>query len=257
MPLQRNIKISKYEAVSINFTVLAYPEPTNILLKKHNGKSWIPMNDSDNYSFTYKGVDIQFTILRVSEEDYGKYKLITRNDYGTYEHVFYVEPSGMEYSNPEPQNIANNYGLTVGLPVIVLITISVTVVGIILYRKGTCPVLREIFHNQQNEREMATTNVYQNITGGASEMDEQEREYDMIQRNTQERNIPIYEKCKSEIEKVDDSEPAYEKLADELKDTNKYSVLHAVNKRTDGIELDEDVSDCEKKDTAIYINMKI
>ncbi|XP_060574915.1 hemicentin-1-like [Ruditapes philippinarum] len=257
MPLQRNIKISKYETMSINFTVLAYPEPTNILLNKHNGKSWIPMNDSDNYSITYEGVDIQFTILHVSQEDYGKYKLIIKNDYGTYEHIFYIEHAAMEYSTSEPQNPANNYGLTVGLPVIVLITISVTVVSIILYRKRTCLVLREIFHKQQNEREMATTNLYQNTTGGERENDEHKREYEMIQRNTQERDIPIYEKYKSEIEKVDDSEQAYEKLADEFKVTNKYSVLHAIDKRTDGIELDEDVSNCEKKDTAIYINMKI
>jgi hypothetical protein len=44
----------------------------------------------------------------------------------------------------------------------------------------------------------------------------------------------------------------YDKLEDELKDKNQYCELHVENSKKD-----EDISNLNEKETAIYINMKV
>ncbi|XP_060562150.1 hemicentin-1-like isoform X2 [Ruditapes philippinarum] len=248
-PLQRRITISRNEAMNINFTVLAYPKPTNVLINKYNGLSWVSVNKSNNFEITNTGLDIQFTIHSVSDDDYGKYRLTIRNEYGVFEHVFHVESPAIESSDPEPRNPSYNYGLIVGLPLMIFIITLVIVVGIMLYRKRYFPVLSGLFNKQQNHG-MVSNNLYQNVTDSSTRNNDLENEYEKIKMNQLQTDTTNYESYKRE--RANESEVTYDKLEDELKDKNQYCELHVENSKKD-----EDISNLNEKETAIYINMKV
>ncbi|XP_053396503.1 hemicentin-1-like isoform X2 [Mercenaria mercenaria] len=94
--LNYNITSSLNVPARLSFTAIAYhePGPTGFLWHKEEARKWIPLLSNDDLQMSSSGLQTNLTILNVSHQNFGQYRLTVMNDIGKYEQYMFLEEKG-------------------------------------------------------------------------------------------------------------------------------------------------------------------
>ena len=98
--MTQNITIYKSlnDTVSLNLTVIAYPEPSpeHYYWEKINGTTTTNMTNGANVNMSVVSQEPRLTIHSLQQKHYGQYRLIiTYDTLRSYSHYFFISPPGM------------------------------------------------------------------------------------------------------------------------------------------------------------------
>ncbi|XP_060576316.1 receptor-type tyrosine-protein phosphatase epsilon-like [Ruditapes philippinarum] len=74
----------------LQFHFIAYPSPDTVLWQKYIISNWTNLSYKNNITTSRMEHNISLTVHNVSEEDFGRYRLIIANDVGNYTREFYI-----------------------------------------------------------------------------------------------------------------------------------------------------------------------
>ncbi|XP_053398031.1 uncharacterized protein LOC128556554 [Mercenaria mercenaria] len=133
--LKHNITSSLNVPVRLSFTAIAYPEPgpTGFLWHKEEARRWIPLLSNDDLQISSSGLQTNLTILNVSQQNFGQYRLTVMNDIGKYEQYMFLEEKDSheqhlkDYSNTTAVIVGVSLGIVSGALAVYSICLTIWV----------------------------------------------------------------------------------------------------------------------------------
>ncbi|XP_053372983.1 carcinoembryonic antigen-related cell adhesion molecule 5-like [Mercenaria mercenaria] len=169
----QNFTGSLYESVTLNLSTLAYPEPgsTGFLWHKESGMRWISLRSNTDLLISSSGLHSSLTIMNVSQQDYGQYRVTVTNAIGSYEHYLFLVDRNEQKNESTTVNCTvetDKTGLIVGICFGILsavLTVYSTFITIALKRKTSNT-------GTQSKEESTKQTTYINVAeGGTSRND--------------------------------------------------------------------------------------
>ncbi|XP_060574572.1 titin-like [Ruditapes philippinarum] len=115
--IRENITSVLDAPVTLTFEALAYPAPgpKGFTWYKQRETRWLQILTNEDFQISSSGLKTNLTILNVSENDYGQYRVTSENDFGSYNQYFYLLRHGLASTKVRYEDCTSCDILTIGI----------------------------------------------------------------------------------------------------------------------------------------------
>ncbi|XP_053372493.1 carcinoembryonic antigen-related cell adhesion molecule 2-like [Mercenaria mercenaria] len=155
--IKQNITSSLNVPVRLSFTAIAYPEPgpAGFAWHKENAMRWMPLLSNEDLEISSLDLQTNLTILNVSRQDFGQYRVTVTNDIGRYEQFIFLKEEGSYDLDTKdcPNSTVLIVGVTLGIISASLAAYSVYLT--IWFKKNMTNKGGSVYHQTRKEQTYA------------------------------------------------------------------------------------------------------
>ncbi|XP_060562075.1 uncharacterized protein LOC132721721 [Ruditapes philippinarum] len=180
-----NVTSSLGVPVRLSFIAIAYPEPgpKGFLWSKEDRHNWVSLLSNEDFQISSSGLETNLTILNVSQEHYGKYRVTTVNRIGSYDQIMFLSETSETDHKPDickSCTETRTFTASIILGVVCVVLVGYATGLTILYRrniskKGAAAIIHGSNSKTGNDNTRNTTNIseVEHFESNAAEIDEE------------------------------------------------------------------------------------
>ncbi|XP_060599971.1 uncharacterized protein LOC132753508 [Ruditapes philippinarum] len=173
------------EPVRLSFIAIAYPEPgpKGFSWSKEDRHNWVSLLSNEDFQISSSGLKTNLTILNVSQEHYGKYRVTTVNRIGSYDQIMFLSETSQTDHKPDICKCGTEtttFTMSIILGVVCIVLVGYATGLTILYRrniskKGTASIIHGSNHKTGNDNTRNISNIIEveHYENNAAEVDEE------------------------------------------------------------------------------------